>query len=971
VPPSGTNAFWLKYWDTYESGGKILFNTSGCFDGYTDVLECINKNQLEASCYTGSGGGVGAKWCPHAQTVNDPIICTKNGLFSTACTENYLSGLVVNGDEQFCSEFECDSTKLCYCSYHDMYEQPQAFVNGTWVNMQYIVVPVKVKSNVTFGGVTHHRLRDLPNSGDISLKLKDQKLTITSKAHGLHMIFLDKDNFSTLINTTDPITVIEIPDNYFWTSGHIHVRIYIDYILLEEKYLEVIGRTNCPEYDCIFCKVYFETFSCWHIRHQALFILFVVLFAAAICGLLCFTVPFIWWFTLFILSAGKCMLLSPFNSPLMQDMGHGLKRAGTYAFGSKNNMMEKDAYVEPYPNEGYASNYSGLQGRIPRGAQIYPIIPGMLIALLAISCVSAFDGCTTSQIVTTQTANCVPTTTTTQDCSVTYSADITLTGVGQAVCVTLETPDKKVIATSKISYTGVEDRIFYQNVYWTSEWEGHYDYRVRCNTQGDCNESNCLLQQNSTDRSAHGNIDDPFSTQYPGKTICTDTCTGLGSAAKCNCILLFPACLFSAYGIVPKGETTNVLQMVSRRRSPIITIQTEEEGETFEVVLTTDGGITDLGVVTAKFVGSYNDQVDPVSLDGLTQKGGKYYMTKISQPSLPESQLLGDIQADNPADLLVASTDAFIFSQDLITFDHDDVEASYYFKPSAYANLASASWAQVLPGTVDTQYWIFDNGTVYSRIYTGPSISLAFSTKQPLILSVNTSQVCPDGDLVSVGGCYNCDTGCTMRLDLESDCEDGAIVLTTDDPVIKLNQNSLVISKKKSEYSVSFKTPKSNNNFKLIMTGTKKSSIQVSFIAIDANTTATVNQGFAKVNVTDDHVKTKTSWWNPFSWIEDCILGIASGWEWILVIIMAIGALILGTLAVYFCFLYVVPVMKGLSIPLNSVVDKMKSMRKKNEMKKDREEKKMEKGLEKKHINKTRSESKNSTKDLDEMFGIR
>jgi hypothetical protein len=293
-------------------------------------------------------------------------------------------------------------------------------------------------------------------------------------------------------------------------------------------------------------------------------------------------------------------------------------------------------------------------------------------------------------------------------------------------------------------------------------------------------------------------------------------------------------------GIVPIGYGIAVYGLNQRILIPAATLTiTNNQNTTYTGQAIFSGGATQiinsggnsfkmtiLGSLVSSSLTEFGD-------NKVVQTQGQTKIMPACDPNVPQAYNLGDIQANFGSSFSTRDPSAFIYATDLFTEAEESKSEAYTFAEPGSNQLANYD---ALPQAFGGNIW-YDtaDGYLSSNISDAGALVVQLDTIGNFTFTRILDVVCPGGELVSVSGCYDCDSGCSAILSLKSTCMPGVVMIQADESYIDINTISLVINNTLSEYYIFFVTSQGINNFNMIIIGTGENiSIPITFTAVQS-----------------------------------------------------------------------------------------------------------------------------------------
>lgn len=303
--------------------------------------------------------------------------------------------------------------------------------------------------------------------------------------------------------------------------------------------------------------------------------------------------------------------------------------------------------------------------------------------------------------------------------------------------------------------------------YGTFDYKAETSSKMRCWPRGQCPD-----ECDSPDRTASGLFNSTHFIDFPGETSCTRRSTGITS-----CLSSVPACVFSEYSLVPLPPYTEVRLLTSCVHEPVYQMNFYDQNmntissQNFSV----QGSFSSNDDIALELLSSYSELVDSGLPTHVITRGGLSYLDNASFKGSPQVGMIGDVQSEDQSS---AESGDFIYDpRVLIRKDaKKDFDVFVFSQPGIQRleklkSLPAAFGRNIVYPQLDSV------GQVSSVSYldTSPSKSLvSISMFKPYTFIRNVQKVCPNVISSNITGCYSCQYGSTLNIQLKSDCLDGS-----------------------------------------------------------------------------------------------------------------------------------------------------------------------------------------------------
>jgi len=399
----------------------------------------------------------------------------------------------------------------------------------------------------------------------------------------------------------------------------------------------------------------------------------------------------------------------------------------------------------------------------------------------------------------------------TMNCSVTGQVVMDFQYIGQKSCFTLSTEDNIWLADLTVEYVYHTKEFNTLVDYYTSNWQ-LYEYSVRycahtifsgseyCDHDG----SDCTTGLEDPSRAGAISGD---TLLFPGQSICMDSC----GCAGCDCFSCDSACTYGRWAIYPVPSVWEVRSIENRGVSkPVVRWCARTNDMDWQCDLSSvDTEFMMFGNHTTYTSAWVREVVNAMGeLKPIIGVSEATLDTEIaSRPNIPRKGLIGDIQANTPeAFTSSVSQSSFIYDPDICDGTLADGGIVYRCSMPGASHI-SAGLTNILTG----------NGEICS-LQAGAKVNCMSPFANPFTLSLEFdgtdrisrvfTQICPEGEFVSMAGCHSCRSGGSILLNLKSTCLEGTVVVTSEG--FTLNNASIPLTRGREDYILSIGSSQKN-----------------------------------------------------------------------------------------------------------------------------------------------------------------
>jgi hypothetical protein len=246
-----------------------------------------------------------------------------------------------------------------------------------------------------------------------------------------------------------------------------------------------------------------------------------------------------------------------------------------------------------------------------------------------------------------------------------------------------------------------------------------------------------------------------------------------------------------------------------------------------------------VGVTTTKdiwkfqILGSLDSDSAIFGNNKIIVSGDSAYYGTGSDPNSPQAGTIGDIQATSSLSLTQPSQNMFIFDHAIGTVNGDNYIAGVSYIQSGVKSLKVYP---KFPTRIGGQTWQynFQNKNMWYNSTNPGAILATFSSVKPFNFTRTIDVVCPEIIELNATGCFNCDLGGQITVKALSKCKTGLVTVYLDSPNARATTTSIPLTTEPEIFVINFLTGVSDNEYDLVLIGTKmNSSRHISFTAIE------------------------------------------------------------------------------------------------------------------------------------------
>jgi len=679
-------------------------------------------------------------WIQGTRTCNgDDLYCAKyNGSWSGSgqCTDGYAPSTT--------STVGC----VCLTDTRNFTQVIQYFMGGTWV----IGIPFDCKVALTPVQEISH-LKGYPLFGyapaDLSVKrshvrsqvtqatLESQTLIVNTPSPNDTRISVSKDGINALYLCAEIQCLILLPDDFFYNSGVLTVRIYISDTLDQTALLPVSAFINCNIPRCIVCQEMVSDFMCFPVEFQ------VFIIVATIAAFLLII------FILYRLLCGG--------------------RAINCCKGSCKRVVNK--FQEKFRSMRRSNSGQDVSETVEMSPFKVALVVLLVLPLaLGSSCANGITIPVSLDVCSASGSQL--------SCTTTFSALVGIPAPGLDSCLSFVTTAGEVMATMTIRYDQMFKVAPLSEMYVTSSFSGASQSHKSCSHDffcGDCASYNGITDPIVCGAFPFGDphcLFDPNLANFPGISQCNAQC----GCAGCNCFWCDSACVYSRAVLFPEPPYCTVYRPISINLRPQLIVNFTTNGEStitnVDVIsLEQQVGSNFTLTVEGSLQGSdsfINDQRALLCQDGYAGLGFA------ALPNAPVAGGMGDIQYNSYNDLNPPVH--AVFDPSIITSLYTSTVTNFNFHAPGMRVRSTFDSFPTLRGST---LWSASGPNMIGVDSNPGQILMTVASLRDVTLRKTVNIVCPKIVSGNISGCYSCDQGATVYITAHSRCSDGPVVVTS------------------------------------------------------------------------------------------------------------------------------------------------------------------------------------------------
>lgn len=496
------------------------------------------------------------------------------------------------------------------------------------------------------------------------------------------------------------------------------------------------------------------------------------------------------------------------------------------------------------------------------------------------------------------------------ECQEIFSAELPAIQLGKTVCLDIN-KDGVFAGKFYITYAASYAKAVLSSSYYTSDWYMVPHYANKCSGNDQCSSASCGAYK--VGHTSSGATVYPVGPDENGNPVAPTADGGIFSAKDggfqgpqaCEIRearqILFTGeceghdnvCMYAYCQLIPSGPVWQVLDIIEVDLIPVIEVLYVDDAfqNAFEESFTMTGpqSVSTNGY-TINFLGTLQNTADTVFGTNkvvISTRYGDAYLSPASPFGTPTAGAMGDVQFSTPQlptgrNYNYANTIAGISGVTALSCTTDTRHGIGTF----------LSVGNGFPMIIGNNLWAYDGASLISNLTNaGAAVFSIVTVGSGVTVTTYASRVCPDLNLINATGCYNCNAGSQLLIQITTRCDSGWVFITVlDDLSIVLGTPTLFLfSGTLIDWLVPFTTDKAENTFTVKVcdeTGAYCDSDRVDFIAFEYTKNDT---GYNILNGTVEYIDAGTLGGSGTGWFTDWIGNV---WEDVFTGIATPGAII-------------------------------------------------------------------------------
>jgi hypothetical protein len=801
----GFNVPTLRNCTVDDSGIQVEIN-SFLINGMT----VLDINQVRVRDYEDPSGEEEGFLCKSLITNQVDLKCMK------ACLGNGTQ-LSCTGDTQYCDSHSCANFASCDCRLVKYNREMECKVEHDWKACHD---GKKYTALVSFAKLKETSRKRYSQSIVMFVQMIDSSILLEFK-HSSDIpgtLLITKDAHTMQQTVTELETLVKLPQEFLLTSGEITIKYLSEEGEFSETQIQYKAKYTCYIPDCYMCYSMIEHFTCLP-NFQKLFV--IVVFLWCFSSIILMMSSIIYWCKTIL----KCLLIYPYRCCRCCIKRANSKLKVTHKFHELREVVQAEILDKTPTNQNLGASRRNITDFNPfSGSQPY------LQIILILGFLSLALGCSDTITVSSLTDSC---TINGSDrvCRIKLEGQVTLNYPGQKVCLIGMDEDNNQDLRVQIKLNKVYDVASPSILYYTSDWYGIYGSKIYCFGQTGCNwDTYCTVNYQTRSDKISGVEWSSELLNWPGAATCDSKPGGWPN----GCFSYEDKCNWSIFSLIPSGIINEVLRVGTRTIHPVLEIKiinARDGNEISSETVSATGEWTTINGVSVKMEGFTVGTRSDLSKVDLIYDGMDSWFHETSQRNDPTRQTVGDIQADEISDFTIMSRDSFIYAKESVTklIGHD--ATTYQFDSSGINQL---ELADKLPVIYNGDIWTFDGSILKADMSDPGTLIISFRTPDWLSITREENLICPEGHFVEASGCYKCQEGAKVVVEMSSTCETGSISVGAKNQAdIIVRTTSIVLSKEKEMFDIWISTSSEDNNFIMTFKSTHNQiDIPIAFKAV-------------------------------------------------------------------------------------------------------------------------------------------
>lgn len=674
-------------------------------------------------------------------------------------------------------------------------------------------------------------------------------IVVTTPQPNETTIWTSKDGSNNIIPCTTQRCTVTLPDDYFYSSGKLRVKVYIGDLLDNDKEFDVSAYIKCNVPREIFSYEMYDDFSCFPWQFQ-MFMVSSLLSVLAVAGLLCYI--------------------------------------GVTKFQTTCNALKQSTNV--------AVNFVGGDGAITqelkpmrrrRGSNRRYIVESssssMSMVVICLLLVAQTYACDSGITVEGSITNCFINGSE-ETCTLSVDTLVSIPFVGGSACIIFTSDSGDIVGNFTIKYDQAIERVDMSYLYTTDRWVPNTQANKQCYLEEGCTANlECDTFDGTSDVSAGGLLTG-LGILRPGLTQCDRSC----GCAGCGCFSCLQACTYHRYAFFPMAYCVDVLAPSYRVLEPDVSYNAVL-GDQYII----EGSLTEMQVVNN--IGDFQLRLMGNLQGGTTLFGdlkvvhGQGYSLLVEANPLNSNiaSQIGDIQGNN-CQLMAAGQ--FTFPQNVVETSVGSTTVTHTFPSSGMDVFLQRIDDSSLPKSAGGILWSYSDGDKTLRgLNPFPGeLLIQLTSLNPVTITRNINVVCPALNSFTVEGCHSCVQGAKLIIIAKSECSPGTVSVTATGNV-EVNTPSIYLSTVAEEFIITLHAGERYISGTLTVSSDNYSD-SIEFSGQLSDPTNVVDKNQTQSGDTDTGAFTLGAVSDWFNGLDDIAKGLLAGGVPALVIALVIGA---------------------------------------------------------------------------------
>lgn len=566
----------------------------------------------------------------HEDPAGNLVCFDLSGSMDVNCMKEVASGLPADeSNPPLCKIYKCSPYSVCTC---------KMGLFDTYSNLKIGDLELKGKFKKNVIAMIYNSIqprmpsRKLLQYEKVFVDYNKPFVKISFTSPGLHNIQFRKEDYSTLLTTTNSSLTWEIPQALYTVSGYLFITIYNNNDIVHAESVYLIGVSFCRMNDCIICMDAIENMGCLSFYQKLM--LFLVVGSFGILILSCFRNPI-----LFVLKLGGYIFLFitvtilgccfPSIQPtkikkLKQKFVDCMPSAALAKLYEKEEESEADVEVQPListpqeeqtdedemserPRQRNREEKKPTKERVPPGTKVSKtnvsnakstlyasaIFLGFLISSIGAKPVfyhvtddnyldllkskgitmieDVWDTCADGATFAGQGTVCTHLNATHQSCKMEFDTQLTLPFAPASGCYNFADGNGHIVLKMLLFYSNQIAIYDLGEPYYTSNYTVSSSHHFVCDDPSGLIIPSCMTKCEICSR-----VNDPLCTRAafgylsgPSTSYTGDTtCDQIAPRFSDGCSGVFPNCMFSSYSIIPDQNYLEVRPLTTLHYRP-------------------------------------------------------------------------------------------------------------------------------------------------------------------------------------------------------------------------------------------------------------------------------------------------------------------------------------------------------------------------------------------------------------------